>query len=116
MAAAAPNSNRRAPALGIRILLAGVATAATIALTGWMGRAALVGSGIASADPVTQVIHRVVVVVEQPGPDPDASLEAVPTRQAVTVVTQPAQVVSRTAAAPPAPAVTPAAATTSSGS
>ncbi len=109
---------RRAPALGARILVAAGATAATIALVGWMGRAAQATGGEEATAQV--IIRRVVVVEEQTAPEPYIALEAVPAGRTVTVVTQPARVVRRTtaAAAPAATTAAPAAApvTTSSGS
>ena len=113
-------SKRRPPALGARILVAAGATAATIVLVGWMGRAAQAGAAPASPEATPTIIRRVVVVQEQPAPEPYISLEAVPAGRTVTVVTQPARVVHR---APAAGAATPAATapaaapvTTSSGS
>lgn len=114
---ARPTTRRRAPALGARLLVTAGATAATIVLVGWMGRAAQAGGSVTNVVSMPTVIRRVVVVQEQPAPEPYISLEAVPAGRTVTVVTQPARVVHRApAATPAAPAAAPAPVTTSSGS
>jgi hypothetical protein len=112
--------SRRSPALGSRIIVAAAATAATIALVGWMGRPAGASGVEAVTAAAPPIIRRVVVVEAQPDPEPYITLEAAPAGRTVTVVTQPARVVSRTTAAAPAASVAPAQVaapvTTSSGS
>jgi hypothetical protein len=98
-------ATRRAPALGARILVAAAATAATIALTGLLGRAAMLGSATGGPTVSNQVIHR-IVVVDQPA-------SATPAQQ--PVVAQPASAIPPAPVAVAAPpAATPV--TTSSGS
>ncbi len=90
--------NRRAPALGARILVAAAAVAITVSLVGWMGRAARADGSPAA--PVPQTIRRVVVVQTPPQTEPYIALEAVPAGRNVVVVIQPAPVIRRA----PAPA------------
>jgi hypothetical protein len=81
-----------------------------------MGRVTPAGAASETATPVVQIIRRIVVVQDQPAPEPYISLEAAPAGQTVTVVTTPARVI-HVAPAAPAPAVVVAApVTTSSGS
>ena len=108
---------RRSPALGARIVVAAGATAATIVLVGWMGRVAQAGAASETQAPVVQIIRRIVVVQDQPAPEPYISLEAAPAGQTVTVVTTPVRVIHTAPVAAPAPAVVfPVPVTTSSGS
>ncbi|HEX5631106.1 MAG TPA: hypothetical protein VFY15_05550, partial [Acidimicrobiia bacterium] len=85
---------RRPPALASRMFVSAAATAATIAMVGWIGRAS-------AGEPVTAAttVRRVVVVVPPPDPVPYITLEALLPGRTVTVVTQAPRVVHRAPAA-----------------
>ncbi len=93
------------------MFVSAAATAATIAMVGWIGRA----SAGEPMTPAATTVRRVVVVVPPPDPVPYITLEALLPGRTVTVVTEAPRVVHRAPAASSTASAAPVV-TTSSGS